>query len=206
MDQIAAMCCRKGSAMFLDTRSLEMDHLPIPLDDLTLIVIDVGMPHHLVDGSYARRRADCEAAARELGIAALRDAAVADVDRLVDETMRRRARHVVTENARVLEVASLLRRDATVEIGPLLTASHLSLRDDFEVSTPELDAVVEACIYGGALGARMTGAGFGGCAIALVPRHAVPEVDRRVSGLPSAGGGPPRWFAVTPAQGVRRVA
>jgi galactokinase len=207
MDQMAAMCCREGSAMFLDTRSLEMEHLPMTLDDLTLLVVDVGTPHRLVEGPYARRRADCEAAARELGVAALRDATDADVRRLVDETVRRRARHVVTENRRVLEVASLLRRDAAARIGPMLTASHVSLRDDFEVSTPELDAVVEACIRGGALGARMTGAGFGGCVIALVPNDALSEVRRRVSDEALAGDrGLPRSFAVTPAEGARRVA
>jgi galactokinase len=121
--------------------------------------------------------------------------------------MRRRARHVVSENKRVLEVVSLLRRDAAAEIGPMLTASHVSLRDDFEVSTPELDAVVDACIRGGALGARMTGAGFGGCAIALVPNDALSEVRRRVADeAPSEDPGSPRSFAVTPAEGARRVA
>jgi galactokinase len=207
MDQMAAMCCRVGSAMFLDTRSLEMDHLPLALDGLALLVVDVGRPHRLVQGSYARRLAECGAAARQLGLAALRDATDADVGRLVDETVRRRARHVVSENRRVLEVASLLRRDATAEIGPILAASHFSLRDDFEVSTPELDAVAEACIRGGALGARMTGAGFGGCVIALVPNNALSEVRRRVSYKALADDrGFPRSFAVTPAEGARRVA
>jgi galactokinase len=207
MDQMAAMCCRDGSAMFLDCRSLEMEHLPLALDDLTLLVVDVGTPHRLVEGSYARRRAECEAAARALGVTALRDATDADVGRLADETMGRRARHVVTENRRVLEVAGLLRRDATAEIGPMLTASHVSLRDDFEVSTPELDAAVEACIRGGALGARMTGAGFGGCVIALVPNDALSEVRRRVSDEALTGDrGLPRSFAATPAQGAHRVA
>jgi galactokinase len=107
----------------------------------------------------------------------------------------------------VLEVAGLLRRDATAEIGPMLTASHVSLRDDFEVSTPELDAAVEACIRGGALGARMTGAGFGGCVIALVPNDALSEVRRRVSDEALTGDrGLPRSFAATPAQGAHRVA
>jgi galactokinase len=207
MDQMAAMCCRDGSAMFLDCRSLEMEHLPLALDDLTLLVVDVGTPRRLVEGSYARRRAECEAAARALGVTALRDATDADVGRLADETMGRRARHVVTENRRVLEVAGLLRRDATAEIGPMLTASHVSLRDDFEVSTPELDAAVEACIRGGALGARMTGAGFGGCVIALVPNDALSEVRRRVSDEALTGDrGLPRSFAATPAQGAHRVA
>ena len=150
---------------------------------------------------FVLRRAECEAAAHELGIAALRDATVAGVERLGDETIGPRARHVVTENLRVLEVASLLRRDGAAESGPMLTASHASLRDDFEVSTPELDAAVAARLRGGALGARMTGAGFGGCAIALVPSDAVSEVDRRVSRLPSAGGGSPHSFAVTPTRG-----
>ncbi|HWL89799.1 MAG TPA: galactokinase [Actinomycetota bacterium] len=207
MDQMALMCCQEGSAMFLDTRSLEMEHLPLALDDLTLLVVDVGTPHRLVEGWYARRLAECGAAARELGVAALRDATPADLDRLVDETIGRRARHVVTENRRVLDVVSLLRRDAIAEVGPMLTASHVSLRDDFEVSTPELDAVVEVCIRGGALGARMTGAGFGGCVIALVPNDALSEVRRRVSDEAIAGDrGSPRSFAVTPAQGARRVA
>lgn len=207
MDQMASMCCREGSAMFLDTRSLEMEHVPLGFDDLTLLVVDVGTPHRLVEGSYARRLADCEAAARELGVPALRDATAADIGRLADETRRRRARHVVSENRRVVEVASLLRRDAAAEIGPMLTASHVSLRDDFEVSTPGLDAVVDACIHGGALGARMTGAGFGGCAIALVPNDALPEVRRRVADEALAGDpGSARSFAVTPAAGARRVA
>jgi galactokinase len=207
MDQMASMCCREGSAMFLDTRSLEMEQLPLALHDLTLLVVDVGTPHRLVEGSYARRRADCEAAARELGVPALRDATDADVGRLAHETMRRRARHVLTENRRVLEVASLLRRGPAAGIGPMLTASHVSLRDDFEVSTPELDAVVEACMRAGALGARMTGAGFGGCVIALVPNDALEEVRKRVSDEAFAGDrGWPRSFAVTPAEGARRVA
>ncbi len=205
MDQLAAMCCREGSAMLLDTRSLEREHIPLALDDLHLVVIEVGAPHRLVDGGYARRRAECEAAARALGLDALRDAAPSDVDRLVDETILRRARHVVTENQRVLDVASLLRRGNASQIGPLLTASHRSLRDDFEVSTPELDAVVEACLGGGALGARITGAGFGGCAIALVPHGALPEVRRRLS-EGSTGGASPRMFTVEPTQGAHRVA
>jgi galactokinase len=207
MDQMASMCCREGFGMFLDTRSLEMEHLPLALNDLTLLVIDVGTPHRLVEGSYARRLADCEAAARELDVPALRDTTAADVGRLVDETMRRRARHVVSENGRVVEVASLLRRDAAAEIGPMLTASHVSLRDDFEVSTTELDAVVESCIRGGALGARMTGAGFGGCVIALVPNDALPEVERLLSDEALAGDRSlPRSFTATPAEGARRVA
>jgi galactokinase len=201
------MCCREGSAMFLDTRSLEMQHLPLALGDVILLVVDVGSPHRLVEGSYARRLADCEAASSALGVPALRDATAADVDRLADDTARRRARHVVSENARVLEVASSLRRGAVAEIGPMLTASHVSLRDDFEVSTPELDAVVESCIRGGALGARMTGAGFGGCVVALVPADALPDVRELVTNEALAGErGVLRPFAVTPAEGARRVA
>jgi galactokinase len=206
MDQMAAMRCRDGHVMFLDARSLDVEHVPLSAEDLALLVIDVRAPHRLVEGEYARRRADCEAAARELGFAALRDAASFDVERLTDERLRRRARHVVTEDRRVLDAVSFLRRGDVAAIGPLLTASHASLRDDYEVSASGLDAAVEICIAAGALGARMTGAGFGGCAIALVPFDRVDGVAGAVAGRPLGDADePPKVFAVTPVAGARRV-
>jgi galactokinase len=206
MDQMAAMCCRQGHAMFLDARSLEVEHVPLSSDDIVLLVIDVRAPHRLVEGEYARRRADCEAAARALRVPALRDATRSDVEHLTGERIRRRARHVVTEDRRVLDAVALLRRGDVEAVGPLLTASHASLRDDYEVSTAGLDAAVEACIAAGALGARMTGAGFGGCAIALVPRRRVADVRRALAGRPLGDADePPHVFAVAPAAGARRI-
>jgi galactokinase len=204
MDQMASMCCRARSAMFLDTRSLEQIHVPLALDDRVLIVIDVGVRRRLVESEYARRRAECEAAARELGVAALRDATAGDLERLTDDTLRRRARHVVTENQRVLDAAELAGRADVDAIGPLLTASHASLRDDFAVSTPELDAAVEIALEAGALGARLTGAGFGGSAIALVPSGRLDELRARLSEAGSCGERR-QVFVVAPAGGASRV-
>ena len=176
MDQFASTFARAGHLLLLDTRSLEVRHIPFDLDavGLSLLVVDTRAPHRLVDGEYAARRADCERAARLLGVAALRDVVDLDaaLDRLDDEVLRRRVRHVVTENRRVLDVVALLEAGDVRAAGPLMTASHVSLRDDYEVSCRELDLVVGTALDSGALGARMTGGGFGGSAIALV------EADR----------------------------
>jgi galactokinase len=198
------MCCRDGSAMFLDTRTLGQEHVPLSLGELAIAVIDVGVERRLVGSGYAQRRAECEMAARQLGIAALRDATPTDIERLADDTLRRRARHVISENQRVLHAVAALRRDDFEALGDLLIASHASLRDDFEVSTPELDATVEAARRAGALGARLTGAGFGGCVIALLPSDAVEDLrdHLRVSG----GARRPQLFDVAPVDGARRVA
>ncbi|WP_147129791.1 galactokinase, partial [Nocardia ninae] len=169
LDQSASILCTAGHALFLDVRRFAAEatdadantgaHEQIPFDlarfELELLVIDTGQPHELVDGGYGERRAQCEAAAAELGVPALRDAdSVAALARITDVVLRRRARHVVTENARVLTVAEKLRSGADPRaIGPVLTEGHASLRDDFEVSTPELDAAVAAAIAAGAHGA-----------------------------------------------------
>jgi galactokinase len=173
-------------------------------------VIDTRAPHSNADGAYAERRAACEAAARELGVTALRDATPADVDAARDRlgpVGYRRARHVVTENARVLEAVDLLRTGAVDRLGPLLAASHASLRDDYEVSCRELDVAVEAALEAGAIGARMTGAGFGGSALALVPHDAVADV---LTGVPEAfarvGLRAPDPFVVAIGDGARRIA
>ncbi|WP_338766138.1 galactokinase [Nocardia vulneris] len=219
LDQSASIMCTAGHALFLDIRGFLADddansvaYEQIPFDlarfGLELLVIDTGQPHELVDGGYAERRAQCEAAAAELGVPALRDvAAVADVARLADPVLRRRARHVVTENARVLRVAEELRSGADPRaIGPVLTAAHASLRDDFEVSTPALDAAVAAARAAGAHGARMVGGGFGGSAIALVDRaHTAAVVDATRKRFADAGFAEPRTFVVGPAAGAHRL-
>jgi galactokinase len=186
MDQSASLLCREGHVLFLDTRTLEVEHVPLDLGEngLDLLVVDTRAPHRLADGEYAARRRDCERGAAALGVPFLRDIGPDDLDsalsRIGDDTTRRRVRHVVTEDARVLEVVALLRAGRVNEIGPLLTASHVSLRDDFEVTVPELDTAVEAALAAGALGARMTGGGFGGCVIALVPTGGRDDVAKSV--------------------------
>jgi galactokinase len=209
MDQMAVLHGLSGHAIFLDTRSLEVQPVPLRLAEhgLALLVIDTRAPHRLVDGEYADRRRSCERAASALGLPALRDATVASVAGLTDGVLRRRARHVVTENARVLTVVSALRAGQDPRgIGPVLTASHESLRDDFEVSSVELDAAVEAALAAGSYGARMTGGGFGGCAIALAPSDGVPAVARAVgSAFAARGLARPATFVAVPSDGARRL-
>jgi galactokinase len=212
MDQMAALACTAAHVLLLDCRSLEADQVPFAPADagLALLVLDTRVSHALADGGYAERRAACERAARVLGVRALRDATQADLEAAHDrlgEGPYRRARHVVGENARVLAVVELLRRGRPDTIGDALNASHASLRDDYQVSAPELDTAVEAAIGAGALGARMTGAGFGGCALALVPAGAVVDVGKAVTaGFAERGFREPGIFAVRPADGARRVA
>jgi galactokinase len=212
MDQMVSMLGRAGHALFLDTRSLATEQVPLPLDAaaLSLLVIDTRAGHRLVDGAYADRRAACEAAAAVLGVPALRDATPEQVEAAaaaLGDPGLRRARHVVTENARVLDAVALLRAGRLDRLGPLLAASHASLRDDYEVSSPELDTAVEAAVAAGAVGARMTGAGFGGSAIALVPRDLAGPVEDRVgAAFAAAGFGPPEVQSVAPSDGARRLA
>jgi galactokinase len=212
MDQMASLACTADHVLLLDCRSLAGTQLPFAPGEagLVLLVVDTGTSHALADGGYAERRAACEQAARILGVGALRDAGedqlAAARDRL-GAVRYRRARHVVTENARVLEVAALLRDGRPEAIGDALNGSHASLRDDYQVSAPELDAAVEAALGAGAVGARMTGAGFGGCALALVPAGAVADVGSSVAAtFAERGFRPPDVFAVRPADGAGRVA
>ncbi|HEY8458620.1 MAG TPA: galactokinase [Actinopolymorphaceae bacterium] len=215
MDQSAALLCTRDHALFLDTRTLQTEQVPLRLaqDGLSLLVIDTRAPHRLVDGEYAARRRTCEQAAAALGIPALRDLDTDTLEdalaRLPDETSRRRVRHVVTENDRVRQTVERLRADpgAAREIGPLLTASHVSLRDDYEVTVPELDTAVDAALDAGALGARMTGGGFGGCVIALVEAEAADSVAKRVAAaFRSHGFAEPVWFVAEASAGARRLA
>jgi galactokinase len=169
MDQYASLLCEEGSALLVDCRSLEAQNVPLDLEEvnLTLLVCDTRVERGLADTGYNHRRAACERAARTLGVKQLRDAGEADLWQLSGEELMR-ARHIVTENARVLEAAEALRVGDFPELGRLMYASHASMRDDFEISTRELDTFVELAEVAGTPGARLTGAGFGGCAIALV--------------------------------------
>jgi galactokinase len=209
MDQLAVLLGRAGHALLLDFRSVT--GTSVPLDPaaagLVVLVIDTRVHRELTGGGYAARRRACEDAARALGVRSLRDvASVGELASIGDPVLRRRARHVVTENRRVLDTAELLRDGRLDRVGPLLTASHASLRDDFEVSWPEADAAVEAALEAGALGARMTGGGFGGSVIALAPAGAAAGVAGAVADAFARQG----WLApaVTPVQpspGAARV-
>jgi galactokinase len=209
MDQLAVMLGQDGHALLLDCRSGTGVAVPLAVAAAgqALLVIDTRIQHELSDGGYGARRRACERAAVELGVVALRDiSGVGELDGVSDPVVRRRARHVVTENQRVLAVADLLRAGRLETIGPVLTASHASLRDDFEVSWPEADAAVEAAIEAGAHGARMTGGGFGGSVIALVPAGSAAAAAAAVSArFAQRGWQPPAVTAVTPSQGARRV-
>jgi galactokinase len=168
MDQMAASLATVDAALFLDTRSLEYERVPVP-PSAALIVVDSGIKHHHAGGEYRTRRAECDEAARRLGVAALRDISVERLPAIVlPPPLDRRVRHVVTENARVLQMRDALRSGDTKRAGTLMNASHDSMRDDFEVSVPEIDALVEAArSQPGVCGARLTGGGFGGCIVAL---------------------------------------
>jgi galactokinase len=209
MDQLAVLLGQTGHALLLDFRSVSAT--PVPLDPaaagLVVLVIDTRAHRELTGGGYAARRRACEDAARALGVKSLRDVAeVGELDRLSDPVLRRRARHVVSENRRVLDTAELLRAGQLSLTGPLLTASHASLRDDFEVSWPQADAAVQAAIGAGALGARMTGGGFGGSVLALAPAGADAGVAGAVAdAFARQGWQAPAVTPVQPSQGAARV-
>ncbi|GAA4924216.1 galactokinase [Actinomycetospora succinea] len=208
MDQAASLLCRDGAALLLDCRTLEGQDVVLGLDEVGLVtlVVDTRVRHDLADGGYADRRAACVAAAEALGVPALRDA-TPDMLGQLDGPMLRRARHVVTEQARVHRVVELLTGHRPAEVGPELTASHASLRDDFEVSVPALDAVVGTALEHGALGARLVGGGFGGSALVLAPSTAAEEIGEAVVRRAADDGHPePVIREVHPAGGARREA
>ena len=207
MDQMASVLCTPAHALFLDCRSLEAEQVPLDLAaaGLAIVLMDSRAPHQLTDGAYAERRRACEDAARTLGVAALRDATEADLDRL-EGTPLRRARHVVTENARVLEAVAALRDGRTAEVGPLLSASHASMRDDFEITVPRVDLIAATAEEAGALGARMTGGGFGGCVLALVRAGAGDAVRAAVEEAYEKNGfGRPGFYDAIPSAGAHRI-
>ena len=211
MDQSAAMLAEPGHALLLDCRDHHTEQVPFDLAEagLALLVVDTRAEHALVDGQYAERRDSCEQAARELGVPTLREVAVEELDdalgRLSSDLLRRRTRHVVTEIDRVVQAREALRHDDFERLGALFLQSHASMRDDFEISVDELDTVVETAVEAGALGARMTGGGFGGSAIALVRADAVDATTERVeAAFAQRGFRAPRAFAVTASGSAAR--
>lgn len=213
LDQSASILCQAGHALFLDCRDMTGEQVPFDLtgDGLALLVVDTRSPHRHSDGEYAKRRATCEAAAATLGVPALRDIGQDRLDdalaALPDDVTRRRVRHIVTENQRVLDTVALLRVGEVRAIGPLLTASHASMRDDYEITVAQVDIAVETALRAGAYGARMTGGGFGGCVLALVDADAVDTVAGAIrDAFASNGFDQPVAFLGVPSQGAGRLA
>jgi galactokinase len=210
MDQAASTLCTAGHALFFDCRTDAAEQVLLDTQNagLEILVLDTKTPHALVDSEYAARRASCEEAARLLGVTALRD--VTDLDaalaQLSDPVIRRRVRHVVTENARVLEAVDVLRTDRIADLAPLLDASHQSMRNDFEITVPQVDLAVETARASGALGARMTGGGFGGCIIALVVAGESDRIGHQITRkFAAVGYGPPTHFTAAPSAGAERL-
>jgi galactokinase len=211
MDQTASAACQEGAVLLFDTSAGTTENIPFDpaAHGLTVLVIDTRVAHSLADGEYAKRRAACERAAEILSVPQLRDIRIDNLPetlgRLPDDELRRRVQHVVTENDRVVRTVDLLRQHRIAEIGGLLTASHSSLRDDYDVSSDELDQAVDTALVTGALGARMTGGGFGGSVIALAPSDHVETIgDAVVIAFAARGFTTPVLRKVAPAQGARR--
>ena len=200
MDQLTALFGRRGHALLIDCRSLAVEPIPLP-DSYSVLAVHSGLPRTLAGSAYAERLRACEEIAARLGVSALRDATL---EQVAGEPL---ARHVVTENQRVLEFAEALRAGAADRLGPLLFASHASLRDDFEVSTPELDLAVDLLVEHGAIGARLTGAGFGGCVVALVEqRHAADVAGKTVTRYRADTGLDAAAFVVSAVDGAGPLA
>ena len=209
LDQTASLRCLSGHALALDCRDMSVEHIPFDLESqgLALLVIDTRAAHSLADGQYGQRRADCEEAARQLGVDQLVD--VEDLEAatqaLSDERLIKRMRHVVSEIARTRALIELLKEgplegDRLKVVGALMNDSHDSLRDDYEVSCLELDVAVDAARAAGAYGARMTGGGFGGSAIALVARERLEETAQAVAQAYSERGlGAPAFIVAVPS-------
>ena len=201
MDQTVALHASAGAALLIDFASRTTTDVPLPLAaaGLALLVTDTRVSHSLTDGGYGQRRDDCEAAARLLGVESLRDADLAQVETLHDPRLRKRARHVVTEIARVPEVVAAVEAADWAALGPVFGASHSSMRDDFEISCAELDTAVGTAVEAGALAARMTGGGFGGSSVALVPEERFDAVVRAIDvSFASAGFREPAHLRVQP--------
>jgi galactokinase len=210
MDQYACLLGQADAAVFLDCRSLQARTVPLRLAPagLALVLADTGERHAHAAGGYAARRASCEKAARQLGVPALRDVQTADLPRIegeLDPETFRRVRHVVTEDARVQATVVALEAGAMKTVGRQLTASHRSMRDDYEITTPALDLAVEAALAAGALGARMTGGGFGGSTITLIDARRVPALGAAIKdAFAAARLAPPQVTTVTPGPGAHK--
>ncbi|HVK25951.1 MAG TPA: galactokinase [Actinokineospora sp.] len=204
LDQTASLCCVDSHVLFLDVRSGAQEQIPFDpaTHGLGVLAIDTRVRHSLADSAYGDRRKGCERAAELLGVPSLRDAV--DIDGLPDDLLPL-ARHVVTENARVLRTVATLRAGTPHLVGDTLSESHMSLRDDYQVSCPELDVAVESAVGAGALGARMTGGGFGGTAIALVPVDRDEQVRTAVAAaFAEHSFTAPRMFTAVPSPGAGR--
>ncbi|MFR9729243.1 galactokinase [Saccharopolyspora sp. MS10] len=210
LDQTASLRCTESHALFFDVRTGELEQIPFDTAaaDLELLVIDTQAKHSHSESGYGERRQGCEHAAELLGVKALRDISVADLDgalAVLPNELRPLVRHVVTENERVISTVSELDAGQLASIGPLLTASHVSMRDDYRISCLELDVAVDAALESGALGARMTGGGFGGSAIALVRARDRESIGRAVlDAFAEQKLTAPRLFTATPAAGAGR--
>ena len=212
MDQLASLRGTAGHALFLDNRTLEFEQVPLDpaADGLRLLVLDTRVHHGHADGAYGDRRAACERAAELLGVTALRDVTMDGLDQALaqlPDDLHGRVQHVVSENDRVLSAVTALRARHWATLGLLMDASHASLRDDYEVSCDELDVAVEAARAAGAIGARMTGGGFGGSAVALVREADVDAASTSVlAAFAARDWDRPDVFEVTPSDGGRRDA
>jgi galactokinase len=183
MDQFASVMCRAGHLMLLDCRSQAVEHMPLSDPNITVLMVNTNVKHELTGGEYAERRSQCELAARKLGVASLRDAKFPQLQarrQHLDPIEFHRARHVISEIARTVKAAAAVKSGDWPEVGRLMYASHDSLRDDFEVSCPELDLLVDLARElgpeGGVIGSRMTGGGFGGCTVSLVETAKVEDI------------------------------
>jgi galactokinase len=213
MDQAASLRCTEGHALLLDCRNGHVSQIPFDPEHhgLVVLVIDTHAEHELGDGQYGNRRAACERAAKELGVASLRDVPYSHLADALhklehDPELFKRTQHVVTEIQRVRDTVEALEQGDLAEVGLLFTSSHLSMRDDFEISCDELDVAVDAALSSGAIGARMTGGGFGGSAIALVPAGLVPAVTKAVNAAYEKNDfAPASFFPALPAGGARRT-
>ena len=209
MDQSASLMSKAQHALFLDCRSMHAQTVPLPLaqNDAVVLVIDTRVEHSHVDGGYAARRQSCEEAAEILQVASLREIEdVAQLEAIEDPLVRRRAKHIVTENQRVLDTVKSLEDGDLEAVGKLLYQSHKSMRDDYEISCEELDVAVEASLEAGAIGARMTGGGFGGSSIALIKRAQIDSVSDAVrQAFATAGFKEPNIFTVIADEGAGRA-
>jgi len=213
MDQFVSRMAQAGSAMFIDTRNMEYRHIPINLLTVKILITNSSVPRSLVDSEYNQRRAECEKcvsllSARKSG-RSLRDYSAADLRDsmgLIPETTRKRCLHVVEENERVREAEGALKKNDIVSFGKLMNRSHESLRDQYEVSCPELDWLVKrAWETEGVYGSRMTGAGFGGCTVTLIEEEAIPKYEARLEAYEKIFSFKPETFLCHPADGARIV-
>jgi galactokinase len=204
MDPFTALKARGGNAILLDCRSMEDEQIPLPDGRYAWLLADSRVRHELASSAYNERRRECEAAAAALGLSSLRDATVADLERIANPVERRRAKHVVTENSRVLQAADALRRRSPRGLGPLLYQSHESLRLDFAISCRELDCLVElAAGMPQVIGARMMGGGFGGCALVLVEAIGLDDLQQHLAeGYSDEFHKSPEFYRVRSVDGV----